>query len=269
MKKNLTVIGAILLVAGIALSGIGFASVGFDPQKLNGTVTFSQKQYTVDSGKVKAIKIADTNNSIELTRSEGQDIVITYYESDKDRYEIGLGADGKLSMQYVDDRKWYEHIEINWGRQDTHVTVALPEGFRSDLELTTVNGSVTAENQMADRLRAATTNGDIRLQGVNATGVAEVSTVNGQVALSDLAADSLTARSMNGQVQVNGVSVSASVDMSTTNGSISGTVKGSAQDYTVSAGTVNGSSNLANSTGGKKTLSAHTTNGSIDIRFEP
>jgi DUF4097 and DUF4098 domain-containing protein YvlB len=124
------------------------------------------------------------------------------------------------------------------------------------------------EDQLAGALRAATTNGNIRLSKVDATGEVHVSTVNGQVSLSALKADSLDARCMNGRVQLDGVSVNVSVDVSTTNGTISGTLSGSAQDYTVSAGTVNGSSNLSNSTGGAKTLSAHTTNGSIDIRFE-
>lgn len=268
MKRNLTVLGAILLVAGILLGTIGFASVGFNPDKLQRNVDFEQKQYVVESDKVKAIKVADVNNTIEATRSADRNITITYYESDKDRYEIGVGADGKLSMHYIDDRKWYEYIGINWGLKDTHVTVALPADYRSDLELTTVNGTVNVEDQMAGTLRAATTNGNIRFNKVDATGEANVSTVNGQVTLSGLKADSLVARCMNGRVQVDGVSVNASIDMSTTNGSISGTVAGSAQDYTVNAGTVNGSSNLSNSAGGAKSLSAHTTNGSIDIRFE-
>ena len=267
MKRNLTVLGAIMLVAGIVLGAVGFASVGFDPGKLSGSVAFEQKQYVVGSDKVKAIKVADVNNSIEFTRSADRNITITYYESERDRYEVGVGADGRLSMRYYDNRRWYEYIGINWAHQDTHVTVALPADYVSDLEITTVNGTVNVEDQMAGTLRAATTNGNIRLNKVNATGEAYVSTVNGQVSLSDLAAGSVVARCMNGRVQVDGVSVNTSIDLSTTNGSISGTLQGSAQDYTVSAGTVNGSSNLSNASGGAKTLSAHTTNGSIDIRF--
>lgn len=268
MKRNLTIIGAILLVAGILLGTIGFASVGFNPDKLQKDVNFTEKEYVVESDKVKAIKVADVNNSIELTRSADRNITITYFESDKDRYEIGVGADGRLNMRYIDDRRWYEHIGINWALKDTHITVALPADYVSDLELTTVNGTVDVEDQLVGTLRAATTNGNISLSKVDATGEIHTSTVNGTVTLSGLKADSLVARCMNGRVQVDGVSVNASVDMSTTNGSISGTLSGSAQDYTVSAGTVNGSSNLSNSTGGAKSLSAHTTNGSIDIRFE-
>jgi FlaG/FlaF family flagellin (archaellin) len=268
MKRNLTVLGAILLVAGILLGTIGFASVGFNPDKLQRNVDFAEKQYFIESDKVKAIKVADVNNTIEVTRSADRNITITYYESDKDRYEIGVGTDGKLSIRYIDDRRWYEHIGINWALKDTRVTVALPADYRSDLELTTVNGTVNVEDQMAGTLRAATTNGNIRVNKVDASGEAHVSTVNGQVSLSSLKADSLEARCSNGRIQVDGVSVNTSIDMSTTNGSISGTLSGSAQDYTVSAGTVNGSSNLSNATGGAKSLSAHTTNGSIDIRFE-
>lgn len=268
MKRNITVLGAILLAAGILLGTIGFASVGFNPDKLQRDVNFEQKQYVIGSDKVKAIMVADVNNTIEVTRSADRNITITYYESDKDHYEIGVGSDGKLSMRYIDSRRWYEYMGINWGLKDTRVTVALPADYRSDLEITTVNGTVDIEDQMAGTLHAATTNGNIRLNKVDVTGEAGVSTVNGQITLSGLRADSVVAQCMNGRIQVDGVSVNTSIDMSTTNGSISGTVAGSAQDYTVSAGTVNGSSNLSNTAGGAKSLSAHTTNGSIDIRFE-
>jgi len=170
-------------------------------------------------------------------------------------------------MRYVNDRKWYERIGIQWGRPDTHVTVSLPAGFRSDLALGTVNGSITAEEQLAGLMRASTTNGDIRLNNVGATGGAVVSTVNGQIVLGGLTADSITASGVNGQIQLGGIASNNSITLSTTNGSISGTIQGSAQDYTVNAGTVNGSSNLKSSTGGEKSLSVHTTNGSIDVRF--
>ena len=267
MRKIFTVIGVILLVAGIALGAIAFASVGFNPQKLGGQSDFEQKQFVVGADTVKALEIADENNSITLARSSDQSIVITYYESQKDRYDLGVDDGGLLTMRYVNDRQWYERIGIQWGHPDTHVTVALPASFRGDLALGTVNGSITAQEQPVGALRAATTNGDIRLNNVGATGDAVVSTVNGQILLGGLTANSITASGVNGQIQVGGISATGAISLSTTNGSISGAIQGNAQDYTVNAGTVNGSCNLTNSTGGAKSLSVHTTNGSIDVRF--
>jgi hypothetical protein len=114
MKRNLTILGAILLAAGILLGTIGFASVGFNPDRLQNDVHFEKKQFVINSDKVKTIRVADVNNSIELTRSADRNIAITYYESEKDRYEIGVGGDGMLSMRYIDDRRWYERIGVNW-----------------------------------------------------------------------------------------------------------------------------------------------------------
>jgi hypothetical protein len=190
MKRNITVLGAILLVGGIALGAIAFASVGFNPQKLSIQAEFQQKQFQVEAGKVRSIEIADENNSIELTHAQDQNITITYYESQKDRYDLGVDGNGRLAMRYVNERKWYEYLGILWGRPNTHVTVALPEGFRSDLTLTTVNGTISAEALLAGSLRASTTNGDIRLTAVSASGEANASTVNGQILLDGLTADS-------------------------------------------------------------------------------
>jgi len=94
MQKTMTVLGAILLVAGIALGAIAFASVGFNPQKLGGQMDFEQKQFVVGADKVKALEIGDENNSIVLARSSDQNIVITYYESQKDRYDLGVDNGG-------------------------------------------------------------------------------------------------------------------------------------------------------------------------------
>ena len=268
MKKQITVIGAILVVVGLSLFAIAFASVGFNPAKLNSQVSFEQKQFSVEAGKVQALNISDENNTIELTRAADQNITITYYESEKDRYEVGVDGNSRLTMRYVNDRKWYERIGVEWGHPDTRITVALPEGFRCDLTLGTVNGSIRADGQAAGSLQATVTNGDIRLTGVSVDQEATVSTVNGQIVLDSLAAGSISVSSVNGRVQVNGASSSGAVTLSTTNGSISGTLAGSASDYTVSAGTVNGTNNLTNSIGGTKSLSVHTTNGSIDIKFQ-
>jgi len=267
MRKNWTVLGAVLLVAGISLCAIALASVGFDPRKLGGQTDFEQKRFQVEAGKVAAIEIGDGNNSIELTRSPDGNIAITYYESPKDRYELGVNGDGRLTMRYVDARRWYERVGVRWGHPDTRVTVALPEGFRGDLSLHTVNGSIYAEDQRAGALRAATTNGDILLKGISAAGEASASTVNGKIELSGLTAASVTATSVNGSIQADGVASEGAIELGTTNGSITGSVQGRAEDYTVNAGAVNGACNLANRLGGAKPLSVHTANGSIDVRF--
>ena len=269
MKRNLVVTGAALLVAGLVLCLVAFASTGFNIYKLGGQADeFEQKQYTVPADTVKALRIADENDTITLTPSTDGNVTITYYESKLDHYEVGVDAGGLLDMRYINGRKWYEYINVQWVRPFTKITVAMPANFAGDMTLSTVNGSVEAQGFTAGTVEAATTNGNIQLKDFVASGKASVSTVNGQITLNALVAEAVTAANTNGRIQLDGVQSGGAVTLSTVNGSIAGTLKGNADDYAINAGTVNGSNNLTNSTTGGKPLSAHTTNGSIDIRFE-
>lgn len=269
MKRSLVVTGAALLVAGLVLCLIAFASSGFNVNKLGGQAgEFEQKQFTVSAAEVKALRIADENDTVELTPSTDGNVTITYYESKLDRYEVGVDNGGLLDMHYVNGRKWYQYLDAQWVRPFTKITVAMPADFGGDMTLSTVNGSVVAQGFTAGSVDAATTNGNIQLKDFNASGKAAVRTTNGQITLTNLTAQSVTAANTNGRIQLDAVNSNGAVTLSTVNGSISGTLRGSADDYAVNAGTVNGSNNLVNSTSGGKALSAHTTNGSIDIQFE-
>jgi DUF4097 and DUF4098 domain-containing protein YvlB len=269
MKRNLVVTGSALLVVGLAMCLIAFATTGFDVRQLDSQKgEFEQKQYVVSADTVKALRISDENDAIELTPSADGNVTITYYESKFDRYEVGVDESGLLNMRYVNGRKWYEYIQIQWMRPFTKITVSMPANFGGDMTLSTVNGSITAGGFTVGGVEAATTNGNVQLKDFSASGAAAVSTVNGQIALDGLTAETVSAANTNGRIQLDGVAVSGAVTLSTVNGSISGTLKGSASDYAVNAHTVNGSNNLTNCASGSKPLSAHTTNGSIDIRFE-
>jgi DUF4097 and DUF4098 domain-containing protein YvlB len=72
---------------------------------------------------------------------------------------------------------------------------------------------------------------------------------------------------MNGRIQADGVSVNTSIELSTTNGSISERLRKRAGLHRERRHRqrLQQPRKLA---GGAKKLSAHTTNGSIDIRFE-
>ncbi len=267
MKKNTFVLGAIVLAVGFALCVVSYASVGFDLKKLGDQAEFEQKTFIAQAADVRALSILDENNTIEVVPSEDDEITITYYESPKDRYEVGIGQDGKLDMRYVNDRSWLERIGFQWGKRGTRVTVTMPAAFGGDMVIRTVNGALLAQGIQVGTLNAENVNGEIRLSGIAAAGESSIRTVNGQVSLTDMATASATVTATNGRIEVKNVDSKGALSLSTTNGTISGTLSGSAQDYEIDASTVNGANNLANSAGGGRLLSVHTVNGSIDIRF--
>ena len=76
--------------------------------------------------------------------------------------------------------------------------------------------------------------------------------------------------SSNGRLTLEGI-CAGQIDLSTSNASITGTVLGDMREYATRAGTSNGSCNIPNMCypDQTKSLSAFTSNGKIQIDFQP
>lgn len=114
--------------------------------------------------------------------------------------------------------------------------------------LTTSNSRIELEDVFArDQIVAATSNSGISAEDTEAGGLLSLSTSNGRVELSDVDARELVIK--------------------TSNGSVSGSVKGKREEYTVSSSTSNGANQLGSFAGGDKTLRVVTSNASIALEF--
>ena len=117
-----------------------------------------------------------------------------------------------------------------------------------DITLTSKNASISVNYTMADTLSLSTTHGRVELYEVTS-------------------AKNITAETSNSWITVDDIT-SPNITLKTTNGGVSGEITGSREDYTISAKTTNGSSNLKDAVsenGGK--LIVETTNARIDIQF--
>lgn len=116
----------------------------------------------------------------------------------------------------------------------------------SQVNLKASNGYIVFEDSACATLTAATSNGAIEAEQSKAES-AELSTQNGAISLEKFEA--------------------VNVNLKTQNGVIAGSIKGKLEDYRIQASTNNGSCNLVNKDTGTYLLSAHSTNGKIDIGF--
>lgn len=160
--------------------------------------------------------------------------------------------------------------------------------FTQPLRLTTSNAFIEAQNlNCAQDITFTTSNSKIVLDDVNVNG-GKLSTSNGRIVLDDMivreeliAVSSnaairisdcqigagLAASTSNGAIELDSVSC-PDITLKTSNGSISGTVQGNSDEYTVVSGTSNGSNQLGNFGAGEKKLRAMTSNASITLKFE-
>ncbi len=141
----------------------------------------------------------------------------------------------------------------------------------SDCEFTqltaeTKNGAMMFSHLAVQSAAIENTNGYVELSGIACEGVLWAKTSNGMIKAVSATAQAIELATSNGAIEVQNVQ-SAHIALQTSNGAIYGNIKGKKSEYTVKVSTSFGSCNLTPQEGGEKFLSAHTSNGAININF--
>lgn len=270
MKKRTIIaliIAGVFLVSGIICCGAAAGMVDFDFARLGTNASYEQRQYEVSAADVEAIFVDDRNNGIMILPSQDDKIRITYYENEKEGYRIEE-KDGSLSIEYRDTRKWYEYIGISWSDMSRDMTIELPAGYSGTLKAETANGAISVSDVSAGELTVASSNGRITLENTVADEI-HVKTSNGKIVTEEVGAKGkISLQTSNGAIVLGITEVGAGLTCKTSNGAIKGSVPGDLSDYSVTAQTSNGESNLPERyDGGEKTLQISTSNGAIQVEF--
>ena len=179
-------------------------------------------------------------------------------------------------------------LEVCEMRLDTRNAVVRATSCRATgaLVMTTRNGAIAVRDCSAQKLDGETSNSKVSLAGVRAevvslessngamtvedveAGQLACSTSNGGISLCNVSAEKVSASTNNGRVTLSGLRASQSIRLSTANASIRGMLSGTLGDYAVDSGTSNGKNSLPERSEGAIRLSVHTSNGTIDLKFE-
>ena len=249
--KIFVILGAILLVAGVAVFVGGMTAGGWDFSILN-TVRYTQKSYDAE-GAVTSVHIEYSDASIYVEYSETAERVHIDYpvrlnERDEEISQIAITeTDGVLTLtEHVDwqDSLFQWDIDLDFGDASARtVRVVLPAGQNIALDLYTQNGSVSlnadgealpslsllANNgsisvsgtlTVAEGAAFQTDNGSVKVPGVSAAGDLTLRISNGSMRAENISADSLEARSSNGSLRLTDIAAADSLTAKTNNGAI-------------------------------------------------
>lgn len=196
----------------------------------NEKVEVTKEEYTLSSDNVKSINISVKDRAIEVIPTNNDEIKITYYKSDKEFYDIKLTDDKALSMKSASDKYISDYFGIQ-NNSIKSITLEIPYFLQSDLII-------------------ETTNNDITLPEMEITGEISIKINNGNIILENILGKN-------------------TITLSTKNGDISGSLKGTYEDFEIHSNPHKGESNLPKSkTDGYKLLDVSTNNGDIDILFK-
>lgn len=270
----------------------------------------NMKKYEKTERKVgidgkRKLKVKCEIEKINVTATDGNEIVFTYYEGKKLQHDL-TDKDGEVVLE-TRDKSWFFRNRFGLDEEVLTIDVAVPREFSGDLILEAATGainvrdllcikdlkaeastgSVCAENLKAEKATFATSTGSVTVSGAEILGDAEIKASTGSVkaenfkagghlAMSvttgslkcDAEAAKLTLKSTTGGVNFS-VKNADEIYVKCTTGSVKGTVSGVKSEYDIHSSTIIGKSNLAERTGtaGKK-LTVITTTGSINVNFE-
>ena len=280
MRKNGSLFNntRMLLAAGLAL--IVFLSACSAPDVMAIKLVYEKADFSVNALGIDEVRIKARNMPVKVTSSDVDDIAIHYYTCEEDPYEVSLDG-STLTLKYLN-----ENLSKSTD-SNPHVEVLVPKEFDGAFQMDTSNASVNVsglnsvrnvhintsnapiglEHVASDQAVAYTSNGEVTLDEVSVSGAVDVKSSNGTLTARQVTAgDKLIMITSNGRISID-QAASAVFELSTSNSSISGSVKGKRSDYTITSGTSNGDNNLGTGGKGALVLTAHTSNGNINIRF--
>lgn len=262
MKKS-AVIGSIVFVIGAIIFGVSFASLDFDITKISTVPPFEEKTMEVNNQNQNII-ISDENVAITFTKSDDDKIHIDYLESEKESYDIS--QDDDIVIHKKTSYKWYEYI-FRFDFYKRNLKIAIPENYKGNIELTTVNGGISLSDVSVNHINITTSNGKVDVVNTKAANC-DIATNNGGISLiNTVITNDISAKTSNGKITLDKMNFGGDVSLKSSNGSIVGTILGEPSDYAVTAITSNGSNNLQNTAAGSQKLNVNTSNGKIAIEF--
>ena len=250
-----------VLCIGVIIALCGFGMAGFNYQKLSTKGVYEMKDYQVSAQSLSAIRIRDKNARVELKQSGDDQVRVEYYERKDDHYTIQTDASGVLSVTY-DDRTPLSIIldifTIDFNLRTLRVYV--PADCALPVNLSTTNGTVSAQGLTLGDTALQSSNGKIEVRDITAPAI-EVTTSNGSISLDNVAAGQrLRAQTSNGRLQLNHVTAPLVTSRSSNASTTLTTVTASTR---VEAITSNGKLTLDNVTA--PTISAQTSNASVNL----
>ncbi len=216
MKKT------ILLIACIAMLFFTGCADNEEP--------FIQENYTIEAAQAEHIIIDVRDRLINVTPSNDDQIHISYYQNNKEYYEINLSNDKILTIEGIYNKEWMDFI-----------------GKITDIENRTI--TLNIPNNLIDELYISTTNEDVSLSDIE---------IN----------NNITIVTNGSNIFFDKINVYDSITLNAKNGNITGTIIGGYDDYAIFCNVKKGNCNLPyEKQDGSKTLNVTVNNGDIEIDF--
>lgn len=214
-KKIAIWLSLLFLAAGLLLSVCALFAIRFDFTALN-TLRLETNAYTVNEHFAN-IYIDGAECDVRFLPSTDGGCQVICTEGDKIRHTVGV-ENGTLTVQRIDERKWYEHIGIYWGRMQ--IVVYLPAEEYGSLFVRSLSGDIELSEPFAfGEVQIENTSGNVRYTAPTKESIS-IKTVSGDIYVGGTSAKRCDVSSTSGDIQIASVSCDTALNARTVSGGI-------------------------------------------------
>ena len=219
------------------------------------TVNYETNAYEI-SEEFTRLSLNTDIADISLVLSGDGKCRVECFEEASARHSVAV-EDGELVIRAKDERAWYAHLGLRFGRPRITVylphaeygaltireatgNIGVPKGFRFDcadislstgdatfcasadgaVSIKTTTGDIRVENIAADSLDLSATTGHVTVSGVTCAGDVTVGVTTGKVRLTDVACSSLSSNGKTGALLMERVMAAQQLTVRRTTGSV-------------------------------------------------
>lgn len=220
MKKSgvtLIIVAVSLIIVGMLICSAALFSSDFDLKKIN-TYNMEQKTDTV-SESFSSVQIKSNYYDVRLCVSEDGQCRIVRPEDENIKFNIKV-ENSTLSVTFENNRKWYDHIGINFGYPENTLTVYLPETEYEELSVSSSSGDIYADKSVKfNKVKLESTSGDIDYYG-NAATEAVFKSTSGDIEADGINGSVISITTTSAEVSLSNVNADGAVTVSTTSGDV-------------------------------------------------
>jgi hypothetical protein len=216
--KRLLGITALLIAAGAAVFGIGYAVF----RQNEGSNTMENQSYALS--EIKRIRIDTDSPGVVIKPVTGDQLNMTWQADAYAGLEAEL-TDGVLSIDYRFGANWLESLLFSpLGRNEYVLEIELPDGYAGGLDIHTASGSVAVYSALAaEEFSLTTVSGAIDVSDIDSRKDVQLRSTSGSVHADAVhAAEDILLQTVSGAADLRKATALGGISMHTSSGSITG-----------------------------------------------
>ena len=214
-KKTIWMMAAALLIV-VGCLILGYAVAKTEGDFMNMSVSeYETHDFEID-GDYHDILVKTNIADVDFVLSDDGVTRVTCFEESKMKHSVTVN-DGKLVIEVVDTRKWYDHIKI-FDFKTPKITVSLPSGTYGALSVETRTGDIhTSETLLFDKIDICLSTGDVKCRS-SCRGSLMIETTTGDIELNDISAETVAISVSTGKLNASRVDCERDVSIKVSTG---------------------------------------------------